>query len=174
MKCRFVYAAWLALLRLPYQRCWQKLRKQTDISQESYSPGNNVECVARDCNCQITFVHIFSQTLFRCHSQLAWSHCPTFRERVMFAIFLAKAIFYIYCQFYYPSLRQSYSAEKSFGPSAVQFAASLYPFAGKLELMSFLSVAPSQKRALKMAGKGGRAALSPLPLSSPSSFRDKK
>ena len=135
---------------------------------------NLVECVARDCNCQITFVHISSQTLFRCHSQLVWSHCPTFRERVMFAIFLAKAIFYIYCQFYYPSLRQSYSAEKSFGPSAVQFAASLYPFAGKLELMSFLSVAPSQKRALKMAGKGGRAALSPLPLSSPSSFRDKK
>ena len=39
VKCRFVYAAWLALLRLPYQRCWQKLRKQTDISQESYSPG---------------------------------------------------------------------------------------------------------------------------------------
>ena len=38
VKCRFVYAAWLALLRLPYQRCWQKLRKQTDISQESYSP----------------------------------------------------------------------------------------------------------------------------------------
>ena len=40
VKCRFVYAAWLALLRLPYQRCWQKLRKQTDISQESYSPGS--------------------------------------------------------------------------------------------------------------------------------------
>ena len=39
VKCRFVYAAWLALLRLPYQRCWQKLRKQTDILQESYSPG---------------------------------------------------------------------------------------------------------------------------------------
>ena len=89
---------------------------------------NYVECVARDCNCQITFVHISSQTLFRCHSQLVWSHCPTFRERVIFAIFLAKAIFYIYCQFYYPSPRQSYSAEKSFGPSAVQFAASLLNF----------------------------------------------
>ena len=38
VKCRFVYAAWLALLRLPYQRCRQKLRKQTNISQESYSP----------------------------------------------------------------------------------------------------------------------------------------
>ena len=41
VKCRFVYAAWLALLRLPYQRCWQKLRKQTNISQESYSPGQD-------------------------------------------------------------------------------------------------------------------------------------
>ena len=33
---------------------------------------NYVECVARDCNCQITFVHIFSQTLFGCLSQLEW------------------------------------------------------------------------------------------------------
>ena len=41
VKCRFVYAAWLALLRLPYQRCGQKLRKQTDISQESYSPDHH-------------------------------------------------------------------------------------------------------------------------------------
>ena len=45
VKCRYVYAAWLALLRLPNQRCWQKLRKQTDISQEIHSPGDYNESV---------------------------------------------------------------------------------------------------------------------------------
>ena len=41
MKCQFVYAARLALPRLPYQRCWQKLRKQTDNSQEIHIPVHN-------------------------------------------------------------------------------------------------------------------------------------
>ena len=143
---------------------------------------NHVECVAWECHCTArSHLSTFSsRSLFRCRSPTrvtrAWSHYPTLRKSDDRNFSYKSYLLYVLpisLSFAKTELRCG-KVVRTVCCAVCSFS---LPICWKLELMSFLSVAPSQKRALKMASKGGRAALSlplPLPLSSPSSFRDKK